>query len=283
MYGQNNYQQQGYGYQPQQGYPPQAQGYPPQQAPQPAVQMSAAEMLDQISRQSSKSAHFEQPGDRVSGIIENVTASQVRDYTTKEPQFWKDGSPCLQVVVTIDTGITDPNVEDDDGRRTVYIKGWGVQRRAWLNALRNAGLKKASEIKPGDHFTATFTGYGERNANRQPAKLFEYVIEHQSPADLAMNPPQNMPQPAPYAPTPTQPSFGYPQQAPMSQNPNLSTPAQAATPAAPRVDEQQVLQMHAAGKSVPEIQTMTGFLATDIQRVILQARPHGGSEQEPEF
>ena len=66
------------------------------------------------------------PGTRVTGIIENVTANQVRDFQTKQPAFWNDGSPRLQVLVTIDTGIIDPNVEDDDGRRTVYIKGWGV-------------------------------------------------------------------------------------------------------------------------------------------------------------
>lgn len=59
----------------------------------------------------------------MTGIIENVTANQVRDFQTKQPAFWNDGSPRLQVLVTIDTGIIDPNVEDDDGRRTVYIKG----------------------------------------------------------------------------------------------------------------------------------------------------------------
>ena len=56
----------------------------------------------------------------MTGIIENVTANQVRDFQTKQPAFWNDGSPRLQVLVTIDTGIIDPNVEDDDGRRTVY-------------------------------------------------------------------------------------------------------------------------------------------------------------------
>lgn len=296
MYAQNNYQQQGYGY-PQQQYG-RPQGYAPQQQyqqpPQQPVHMSAAQMLDQIDSQNSKSAKFEQPGDRVSGIIETVTASQVRDFQTREPKFWNDGSPQLQVLVTVDTGITDPSVEDDDGRRTVYIKGWGVQRRAWLTALRNAGLKKASEIKPGDRFTAVFTGLGERGNAPQPPKLFEYTIEHQSPADIAMNQqPQNNPQPGAYAPDTAQPYSQYPQQQNGAQAANMgvqlnvpaqSTPPQQPTPQAPRLDEQKILQLHAAGKSIPEIQTFTGFLAADIQRVIAQAAPHGGSEQqEPEF
>ncbi|MEQ6138147.1 hypothetical protein ABKP74_04415 [Bifidobacterium breve] len=193
MFGQQPQQQYGY---PQQGYP-QQQAYSQQQyggyQPAPmAPKMSAEQMLNQIDSQPGKSAFTKDimPGTRVTGIIENVTANQVRDFQTKQPAFWNDGSPRLQVLVTIDTGIIDPNVEDDDGRRTVYIKGWGVQRRAWLQALHNAGLKKAGEVKPGDRFTATFTGYGPQGNLPQPPKLFEYVIEHQSPADLAMGQPQ---------------------------------------------------------------------------------------------
>lgn len=161
MFGQQPQQQYGY---PQQGYP-QQQAYSQQQyggyQPAPmAPKMSAEQMLNQIDSRSGKSAFTKDsmPGTRVTGIIENVTANQVRDFQTKQPAFWNDGSPRLQVLVTIDTGIIDPNVEDDDGRRTVYIKGWGVQRRAWLQALHNAGLKKTGEVKPGDRFTATFTG-----------------------------------------------------------------------------------------------------------------------------
>lgn len=83
-----------------------------------------------------------------------------------------------------------------------------MQRRAWLQALHNAGLKKAGEVKPGDRFTATFTGYGPQGNLPQPPKLFEYVIEHQSPADLAMGQPQ---QPA-QQPFQQQPQQSYPQQ-----------------------------------------------------------------------
>lgn len=119
------------------------------------------------------------------------------DFNTKQPAFWQDGSPKLQVLVTINTGVTDPNVEDDDGYRTVYIKGWGEQRRAWLDAIRRAGLHKASDIKPGDRFTAVFTGYGPSQNGMQPPKVMEYTIEHQSLADMAMSQPQPvMQQPA---------------------------------------------------------------------------------------
>lgn len=263
MFGQQPQQQYGY---PQQGYP-QQQAYSQQQyggyQPAPmAPKMSAEQMLNQIDSQSGKSAFTKDsmPGTRVTGIIENVTANQVRDFQTKQPAFWNDGSPRLQVLVTIDTGIIDPNVEDDDGRRTVYIKGWGVQRRAWLQALHNAGLKKAGEVKPGDRFTATFTGYGPQGNLPQPPKLFEYVIEHQSPADLAM---------------------GQPQQPAQQGQQQSVQPVQLGQP---QVDPMKVNQLKAMGKPPQEIAALLGVPAEAVTAVTDQAQPqnHGGSEQQLE-
>ena len=173
--------QQQYGY-PQQGYPQQGyqQGYG-QPPARPAVSMTPEQMLASIESQSSKGAKFEQPGTSISGIIENVTANQIRDFKSRQPKFFDDGQPQMQVLVTINTGVTDPMVEDDDGRRTVYIKGFGLQRHAWLQALHNAGLRKAAEVRPGDRFTATFTGFGEAKPGMNAPKLFGYVIEHQPP------------------------------------------------------------------------------------------------------
>ena len=95
MFGQQPQQQYGY---PQQGYP-QQQAYSQQQyggyQPAPmAPKMSAEQMLNQIDSQSGKSAFTKDsmPGTRVTGIIENVTANQVRDFQTKQPAFWNDGS-----------------------------------------------------------------------------------------------------------------------------------------------------------------------------------------------
>lgn len=279
MFGQQPQQQYGY---PQQGYP-QQQAYSQQQyggyQPAPmAPKMSAEQMLNQIDSQSGKSAFTKDsmPGTRVTGIIENVTANQVRDFQTKQPAFWNDGSPRLQVLVTIDTGIIDPNVEDDDGRRTVYIKGWGVQRRAWLQALHNAGLKKAGEVKPGDRFTATFTGYGPQGNLPQPPKLFEYVIEHQSPADLAMGQPQ---QPA-QQPFQQQPQQSYPQQqyaAQQGQQQSVQLGQQ-------QVDPMKVNQLKALGKPPQESAALLGVPVEAVTAVTDQAQPqnHGGSEQQLE-
>lgn len=276
------------------GYNGYGQPQPMQQYGQPMPQpqqarMSASQMLDQIESQSSKGAKFERPGDRISGIIEKVTANQVSDFNTKQPAFWQDGSPKLQVLVTINTGVTDPNVEDDDGYRTVYIKGWGEQRRAWLDAIRRAGLHKASDIKPGDRFTAVFTGYGPSQNGMQPPKVMEYTIEHQSPADMAMSQPQPvMQQPAqsaqqgfvdPWSGRPMQPA----QPAPAPQP--VTIPTQQPQSSQPRVDAQQILQLKALGKPPQEIAGMLGLSVEQVTAVTDQANPgmHGGEDASEAF
>ena len=292
--------QQQYGY-PQQGYPQQwyQQGYG-QPPARPAVSMTPEQMLASIESQSSKGAKFEQPGTSISGIIENVTANQIRDFKTRQPKFFDDGQPQMQVLVTINTGVTDPMVEDDDGRRTVYIKGFGLQRHAGLQALHNAGLRKAAEVRPGDRFTATFTGFGEANPGMNAPKLFEYVIEHQSPADLAMNQPQ---QPGMQQAQPAYPQQQYAPQQPM-QAPNQGyapapvdpwnppTQQQPQQPAQPvqlgqpqqQADPMKVNQLKAVGKSPQEIAALLGVPVEAVTAVTDQAQPqyHGGSEQMPE-
>lgn len=291
MYGQNNNQ---YGYQPQYGGYQQQGGYPPQQQ-QP--QLTAEQMLDRIDSQSSKSAFNadSQPGAMVTGVIESVTATQVRDFQTKQLTYWDDGSPRLQILVTVDTGVRDPNVEDDDGRRTVYIKGWGVQRRAWLTALRNAGLKKTHDVRPGDRFTATFTGYGPRGNAPQPPKLFEYAIEHQSAADVAMHGPegvQNGPQadyrqqggqsygqqPNGFQQAQPAPNQGYQQQGD-PWNPQGGQQG-ARQPAGP--DPMKVMQLKGLGKPPQEIARLLGCTVEQVTAITDKVTGQG-SEDDPAF
>lgn len=298
MFGQQPQQQYGY---PQQGYPQQGyqQGYG-QPPARPAVSMTPEQMLASIESQSSKGAKFEQPGTSISGIIENVTANQIRDFKSRQPKFFDDGQPQMQVLVTINTGVTDPMVKDDDGRRTVYIKGFGLQRLAWLQALHNAGLRKAAEVRPGDRFTATFTGFGEAKPGMNAPKLFEYVIERQSPADLAMNQPQ---QPGMQQAQPAYPQQQYAPQQPM-QAPNQGyapapvdpwnppTQQQPQQPAQPvqlgqpqqQADPMKVNQLKAMGKPPQEIAALLGVPVEAVTAVTDQAQPqyHGGSEQMPE-
>lgn len=291
-----------YGSYPQQGYPQQGyqQGYG-QPPARPAVSMTPEQMLASIESQSSKGAKFEQPGTSVSGIIENVTANQIRDFKSSQPKFFDDGQPQMQVLVTINTGVTDPMVEDDDGRRTVYIKGFGLQRRAWLQALHNAGLRKAAEVRPGDRFTATFTGFGEAKPGMNAPKLFEYVIEHQSPADLAMNQPQQPVQPGfqqppqQYAPQQPQqaPNQGYqpasvdPWNPPTQQAQQPVQTVQLGQPQQPQADPMKVNQLKAMGKSPQEIAALLDVPVEAVTAITdaanPTAHPYAANGEEPEF
>jgi hypothetical protein len=72
-------------------------------------------------------------------------------------------------VVVRAEGIT-PEDEDDDLHRAIYIKGWGVQRSAFIEAA------KAHKPEPGDRFTATFVAEKPNPKGGFPAKVYEYRI-----------------------------------------------------------------------------------------------------------
>lgn len=101
---------------------------------------------------SAPGAKFPSVGTRVAGVVvEDAVERQQRDFDDGSLLFWDDGNPRMQLVVTIDTGVRDPMVEDDDGHRTLYVKG--DMLRAVREACRRAGVKA---IKQGGKIAVTF-------------------------------------------------------------------------------------------------------------------------------
>ncbi len=167
------------------------------------------------------------------------------------------------------------------------------------SALHNAGLRKAAEVRPGDRFTATFTGFGQAKPGMNAPKLFEYVIEPRSASDLAMNQPQ---QPGmQQAQQDTRSSSTRPSSpcrprirdiATWSTHGTLPTQQQPQQPAQPvqlgqpqqQADPMKVNQLKAVGKSPQEIAGLLGVPVEAVTAVTDQAQPqyHGGSEQMPE-
>lgn len=294
-----------FGQQPQQqyGYPQQGYGYQPQQR-QPA-QLSS---LDELLAGNSAKAYFganSQPGDTVTGVIEKIETTQVNDFQTKQPAFWNDGRPKEQIHVIIQTQLRDPSVEDDDGRRSLWVKGWGIQLKAFREACMQAGVKTP---KPGDTITERFVGLGQRGNAPQPPKVFEFHIEPASSVNSLVNgsqpqqpvqqgsqqPPmqqsqQDYPQQqyAPQQPTQT-PNQGY-QQPPVDpwNPPTQQQPQQSVQPVQlgqQQVDPMKVNQLKALGKPPQEIAALLGVPVEAVTAVTDQAQPqyHGGSEQMPE-
>lgn len=296
-----------FGQQPQQqyGYPQQGYGYQPQQR-QPAQLSSLGELLAGNSAKAYFGANS-QPGDTVTGVIEKIETTQVNDFQTKQPAFWNDGRPKEQIHVIIQTQLRDPSVDDDDGRRSLWIKGWGIQLKAFRDACRQAGVKIP---KPGDTITERFVGLGQRGDAPQPPKVFEFHIEPASSVNSLVNgsqprqpvqqgsqqlPVQQSQQDYPqqqYAPQqPTQtPNQGY-QQPPVDpwNPPTQQQPQQPAQPVQlgqpqQQADPMKVNQLKAVGKSPQEIAALLGVPVEAVTAVTDQAQPqnHGGSEQQLE-
>lgn len=92
-------------------------------------------------------------GDSFTGTITDLRTVQVKSYDTGEPEFWDDGKPKLQIEVTLATNYLDPELDEDDGTRRVYL--FGQKLAAAKQEMKSKGLSK---LEKGMAFTITFTG-----------------------------------------------------------------------------------------------------------------------------
>jgi hypothetical protein len=128
------------------------------------------------------SASFLHIGDGVAGTItESPTLQQQRDFTSGEPKVWDDGNPMMQLVVTLQTDQYDEKIEDDDGRRRIYVKN--AMKKAIADAVRKAGAKK---LDVGGVLSVRYTADGEAaKKGINPPKL--YTAQYTPPAVNYLN------------------------------------------------------------------------------------------------
>lgn len=109
-------------------------------------------------------------------VIAEPTTSQQTDIKTKLPETWKDGSPKMQILVKLQTTLRDPANHEDDGIRTLYIKGKNL-----TDAIRDAvKASGARGIHKGGVLTVQYTGDGQASAaGFNPPKL--YAASYQPP------------------------------------------------------------------------------------------------------
>jgi len=113
---------------------------------------------------------WEHPGTTYTGIITDVTMRQSRKYESTDLDTWDDGTPKMQVVLTIATDYRDQSQQDDDGTRMISINLWSGQKKALVAACKAAGV---TEPQVGQRFTATHvSGIGNAKAPR----VFEYTL-----------------------------------------------------------------------------------------------------------
>ena len=209
----------GNGYSQPQGYA-QPHGYGQQYAPgQQAVPQAKLSTLGQLMNGGGAKAFFntDSPiGAMVEGEVVSIEVSQVKDFQTKQPAFFQSGNPKQQIHIVLQTSLP-PEDEDDDSRRSLWIKGWGVQVKALREACKKAGVKEPSV---GDHMSMKYVGFGERGNAPQPPKVYEFTVKPASQA--AVGDLLNTGEPAPAVPTTPAP-VATPTPAPVA----------PATPAAP--------------------------------------------------
>jgi hypothetical protein len=112
-------------------------------------------------------------GDSFTGTITDLETAQVRNYETGEPEFWDDGKPKLQIVVTLATDYLDPDLEGDDGSRKVYLAGQKLT--AAKQAMKEAGISK---LEKGFGFTIAFAGEKpSSNKKYNNVKLYGITIK----------------------------------------------------------------------------------------------------------
>ena len=138
------------------------------------VEVNLPDVNDLLASQSVPSLSFKdvKVGTAYTGTITDLQTVQVKDFATGEAKFWDDGKPQVQIQVTLDTDLRDPELEDDNGERRVYL--FGQKLTAAKAALKESGMTK---LELGTKFTIKFSG--EKPAKTKgfnPVKLYEITL-----------------------------------------------------------------------------------------------------------
>lgn len=161
-------------------------------------------MFEEFASQGEKTrAAFNgssQPGDSVTGTITGSREVGATEFGTGKPVISKfTGKQLMKTVITIQTTLhTDP---DDDGQRSVWIKQWGDQARAFGAAVRDAGFTPGE----GDVLTVTLKGTKTTQSGFRE-KVWEYALtrgQHPVAGATAFTQPAQPTKTAPAQPTQT--------------------------------------------------------------------------------
>lgn len=190
--------------------------------------MSAFDFFDS---RPSHSCKFKAPGETHTGVITEISDRMpVTKYGTTDPDYWPDGSPKQQVVITLATDERDPEDPNDSGERSLWVtesRKAGTILAAIIQATRQANAK----LEIGGTLSVSFTGHDPNSKNpAQPRKL--YAATYQPPAAGGGMFEQQPAQPAPAASQPAAPQAAPQQQVSQTAPVVNQQPAQPA-PAAP--------------------------------------------------
>jgi hypothetical protein len=137
-------------------------------------------------------------------LAEPPQKRQVTDFKSKDPKFFKDGSPIEEIILTLNTGYADPANAEDDGQRRLFC-GQGL-KRALQDELRRLNIKR---FGLGTLIKVTLTGF-KPNPGGQAIKLYtmeirptEYVAPQEQSVFAGLAPQDAPYQALPYGGSPT--------------------------------------------------------------------------------
>lgn len=121
--------------------------------------------IDQLVMGAPPAAKFEEIGDTIAGRLTRVYQVQQTDFDTREPLWWEDGQPKMQVVAVLDVPGT--------GLRSLYIGSKGL-REAIRDACREAGRG----LRPDGYVSIRYTGDGEPfKKGARPPKIYQAAYD----------------------------------------------------------------------------------------------------------
>jgi len=139
--------------------------------------MSDANAL--IMRGTVPSATFHEIGTIHEGVITNLDVMQARKFGTKDLDFWPDGSPKMQAVITLKTAERDPEIDNDNGMRALYVSSKGL-REAIAQAVKKAG---AEGLAVGGSLGVKYTRDGDRTGGANAPKVYGAKYEPPPPGE----------------------------------------------------------------------------------------------------
>lgn len=129
----------------------------------------AQQSVDGFFSGGGKSVKFPNIGDSVTGVVAMVHPPEQQTTPQGELVFdKKTNAPKMQIRIELETDERDPADQFDDGRRTLYVKGW--MKGAIGDAMRRAGASGAPQI--GGKLTVKFTAE-EPNPGMSATKKYE--------------------------------------------------------------------------------------------------------------
>lgn len=140
------------------------------------IDPDALDELDELFAIAPQSAFATDalPGTKVSGQIKKFEMRQARDYETRLPATFPDGTPKREVAVRLAT---------EHGERTLYIRAWGPSKQALSAAVRDAKAEKLTEVlRKGHRLTATYHGKKPgKSPNGEDYEYRDYSYEFSGP------------------------------------------------------------------------------------------------------